>query len=66
MPISSITLGEENKSSTYDESAFKYVYLSNLVLKFLQFPDQRAELSNIILTTLQTDQPHFQNVMNMK
>ena len=46
-----------------DESAFKYIYLSNLVLKFMQFPEKRTDLSNIILTTLQTDQEYFQRVM---
>ena len=47
-----------------DESAFKYVYLSNLVLKFMQFPEKRTALSNIILTTLQSDQEYFQKAMS--
>lgn len=46
-----------------NESAFKYIYLSNLVLKFMQFPEKRTALSNIILTTLQADQEFFQNIM---
>ncbi len=62
MPIASIPL--ESKE-TDDESAFKYIYLSNLVLKFMQFPDQRPELSQIILTTLRTDQPYFQKIMGI-
>jgi hypothetical protein len=29
----------------------------------MQFPEQRSELSHIILTTLQSDQPHFKKAM---
>ena len=54
---------EKKEMGTGDESAFKYVYLSNLVLKFMQFPEQRPELSQIILATLKSDQPHFVKAM---
>lgn len=63
MPNSTIPLENKSEKASDDESAFKYVYLSNLVLKFMQFPEQRPELSQIILTTLKTDQPYFQKIM---
>lgn len=55
-------LKEERTDAVVDEVDFKYTYLSNVILQYLQRPEQRPELIKVLAETLQLSPEDYYKV----
>ncbi len=46
-----------------EELDFKYTYLSNVIIRFLQHPEQRPELAKVLATTLELSQDECRKII---